>query len=74
MKESGVEIAHVRAWKRSDWGDEGDTMAWCCTEQPEAYVGDSPVIESLAEELQEILGTAVFVEIQRRLSPPDVHL
>ena len=74
MKESGVEIAHVRAWKRSDWGDDGDTMAWCCTEEPEAYVGDSPVIESLAEELQEILGTAVFVEIQRRLSPPDVHL
>ena len=47
----GTEIATVRGWERRDWGDDGDTMHWCCTEGPEAYVGDRPVVESLADEL-----------------------
>jgi hypothetical protein len=42
-------------------------MAWCCTEGPEAYVGDRPVIESMAEELDTIVGTRVFVELRRKL-------
>ncbi len=42
-------------------------MAWCCTEGAEAYVGDRPVIETLAEELEEVVGTEVFVELRRRL-------
>jgi len=28
-------------------------MAWCCTEGTRAYVGERPVIESMAEELQD---------------------
>ncbi|MBX3286890.1 MAG: hypothetical protein KF703_16195 [Actinobacteria bacterium] len=65
------EVATVRAWRRSDWGDDGDPMAWCCTEGDRAYVGDRPVVESLAEELEEIVGTPVFVELRRRLSDRD---
>ena len=47
-------------------------MAWCCTEEPEAYVGDRPVIESLAEELVAIVGSDVYEELSSRLrlSPP----
>jgi hypothetical protein len=63
----GTEVATVRRWTRADWGTEGEAMAWCCTEGPEAYVGDRPVIESLGEELQEIVGSAVYVELRRRL-------
>ena len=63
----GVEVATVRRWTRDDWGDEGDTMAWCCTEGDRAYVGDRPVVESLAEELDSLVGTPVFVELRRRL-------
>lgn len=62
------ETATVRGWTRRDWGEIGETMAWCCTEGDRAYVGDRPVIESLAEELEEVVGTAVFVELQRRLA------
>ena len=47
----GRESATVRRWSRADWGPEGETMAWCCTEEAETYVGDRPVIDSLAEEL-----------------------
>src|SRR3546814_12995310 len=47
-------------------------MHWCCTERPtrpgqaDAYVGDRPVIESLAEEIEALVGPDVFVEITRR--------
>lgn len=64
----GTELAEVRRWSRADWGDEGADMAWWCTEQPEAHVGDQPVIDSLAEELDELVGTEVMVELRRRLS------
>jgi hypothetical protein len=64
----GGEVATLHRWTRTDWGEIGDDMAWCCTEGPEAYVGDRPVLESLAEELEEVVGTEVFVELRRRLS------
>jgi len=58
----------VRGWERRDWGAEGVTMAWCCTEGPEAYVGTAPVVETLGEELAAIVGRAVYVELRRRLA------
>lgn len=64
----GREQATVRRWTRPDWGDEGATMAWCCTEGDRAYVGDRPVVESLEDELTDIVGTAVYVELRRRLA------
>jgi hypothetical protein len=63
----GRESATVRRWSRADWGAEGETMAWCCTEGEEAYVGDRPVIESLADELAAVAGDEVMVELRRRL-------
>lgn len=67
--EGSSETATVRRWTRADWGDEGETMAWCCTEGERAYVGDRPVVESLAEELAAVTGTTVYVELRRRLAP-----
>jgi hypothetical protein len=66
--DNGTEVATVRRWTRADWGTQGDTMAWCCTEGTKAYVGDRPVIESMAEELEEIIGSEVCVELRRRLN------
>jgi len=67
-RDERTEIATVRPWRRADWGDDGEAMAWCCTEQPEAFVGDRPVVESLAAELQAIAGEPVYVELRRRLT------
>ena len=64
----GGEVASVRAWRRADWGPEGETMSWCCTEGDLAYMGDRPVVESLAEELEALVGTPVYLELRRRLS------
>lgn len=66
----GGEVATVRGWSRADWGAQGETMAWCCTEGERAYVGDRPVVESLGEELEAVAGHAVYVELRRRLAPP----
>lgn len=69
-EEDGVdEVANVRGWTRRDWGVEGETMAWCCTEGPLAFIGDRPVVESLGEELEALVGTSVYVELRRRLRP-----
>ncbi|MEO5901112.1 MAG: hypothetical protein ABIR68_13450 [Ilumatobacteraceae bacterium] len=63
----GTETATVRRWSRADWGPEGATMAWCCTDEHEAYVGDEPVIDSLVHELTAVIGETVMVELRRRL-------
>jgi len=68
LSTDGTETATVRGWERRDWGDEGATMHWCCTEGPEAYVGERPVVESLADELKAIVGNEVYVQLRRRLS------
>ena len=65
--EGDTEIATVRRWERRDWGEDGDPMAWCCTEGTRAYVGERAVIDSLAEEIEAVVGTPVFVELRRRL-------
>ncbi|HET9691352.1 MAG TPA: hypothetical protein VFP61_09370 [Acidimicrobiales bacterium] len=66
----GGEVATVRRWTRADWGDEGETMAWCCTEGERAYVGQRPVVDALADELGAITGAAVLAELRRRLADP----
>ena len=66
-----TEMATVRAWSRADWGDEGETMAWCCTEGDRAYVGDEPVIDSLGGDLEAICGHEVYVELRRRRARGD---
>jgi hypothetical protein len=67
VRPDGTEVATVRGWTRADWGEIGRTMAWCCTEEPDAFVGDRPVVESMAEELEAIVGTPVALELRRRL-------
>jgi hypothetical protein len=67
MRDDDVEVATVRGWERRDWGDDGPGMAWCCTEGTDAYVGDRRVVDSLADELTEIVGHTVYVDLRRRL-------
>ena len=60
--------ARLRAWRRSDWGPEGQEMAFCCTEPGAAYVAEQPVYITLRDELAALVGDEVSAEITRRLS------
>ncbi len=71
--QDGRPLATVRRWSRKDWGADGETMAWCCTDPAdggEAYIGETTVIESLAGELSQMVGAEVVVELRRRLDEP----
>src|SRR4051794_12315655 len=70
LQDDGTEVATVRRWARHDWGAEGTTMAWCCTEEPEAFVGDRRVIDSMGDELDALVGAEVHVELRRRFNAP----
>ena len=76
-------VRRLRRWRRADWGSGGETMAWCCTERPapgggdgrdvpvvlaDAYVGDGPVAEYLADELEALVGAEVAVQVRRRVA------
>lgn len=66
------ELATVRRWTRSDWGEHAEKMAWCCTERSEggeAYSGTERVVDSMADELTALAGHEVYVELRRRLTP-----
>jgi len=73
VQPDGTETATVRRWQRRDWGDEGESMHWCCTEGPEAYIGETPVVDSLADELRAVVGDDVYVELRRRLPEVTAH-
>jgi hypothetical protein len=68
MRADDIEVATVRGWTRADWGEDGVEMAWCCTEEPEAFVGDRMVVDSLGDELSAIAGVAVVLTLRTRLS------
>ena len=65
-----TEVATVHRWTRQDWGAEGKTMAWCCTEGEKAYVGERRVIDSLGAELEAMVGARTYVELRRRMDEP----
>lgn len=49
--DDGHVTSTVREWKRRDWGDGGEEFHWWCTDAPDAFVGDDPVVETLRAEL-----------------------
>ncbi|HTN99373.1 MAG TPA: hypothetical protein VL068_01755, partial [Microthrixaceae bacterium] len=67
--EDGGETASLRSWRRRDWGEDGKTMAWWCTEAPEAYSSSVRVVDGLAEELEDVVGTEVFIQLKSVLNP-----
>lgn len=56
----------LRRWGRADWGAEGETMAWCCTEVDDTQVGDRSTADELADELAALVGPEVAVAIRHR--------
>lgn len=67
-RDGEVGSATLRRWRRSDWGSDGESMAFCCTEGHEAFSGHEMVIDSLAEELGALLGSELVERIRDGLT------
>lgn len=69
----GSTLATLRSWSRADWGPDGETMAYCCT-QPrstdaaDAFVGEQPVVVSLREELVALMGHKAYDSVVDHLA------
>jgi len=61
-----VEVT-LRAWRRDDWGPGGRTMAWWCTEAPEAFDEERPLVERMGPELTRVLGPELYAAVRDRL-------
>ncbi len=60
VDEAGVDVITIGAWQASDWKADGGERSWFCTTAPEAFVATDPVWRTLADELKEITGLAVY--------------
>jgi len=72
--DDGTPVTVLRRWRREDFGTDGADMAWFCTDTPDAFVGEHPVVESLADELAELVGEVAAAAITAavlRTDPPD---
>lgn len=56
-------ITTITSYERGAWGPGGADFDWWCTEQPEAYVGEEPVYESMEQELRSMTTDGVYEEL-----------
>jgi hypothetical protein len=74
VQEDGRVLTRISQWNRSDWGEGGDEFHWWCTESPDAFVGKTRVVDSMAEELTAMVGKVVYAQLlaylDRRATQP----
>jgi hypothetical protein len=66
-RSDGCTEVTVRAWQRADWGPGGATMAWWCTEAPEAFTAPTPLVERAEDELRRLMGDALYDQVRAAL-------
>lgn len=60
----------IRRWTRTDWGEGGKTMVAMCTdpsEVPAAFDSPLPVVETLSDELTQLMGEDVVARVRAKL-------
>lgn len=79
-QEDGTILSTLTEFARDGWGEGGDDFAWWCTEAPEAFIGATPVYQSLGVELRRMLGKKLYPRVvaylddRRQANPaPVVH-
>ena len=65
-RRGGAPIYTLREWKRRDWGEGGLEFHWWCTDSPEAFVDDSPVMVTLRDDIVGLVGQAVYDRLGER--------
>lgn len=63
VEDGGRVVTRIAQWNRSHWGSGGDDFHWWCTTDPQAFVGASRVVDSMAEELVAMVGREVYDQL-----------
>jgi hypothetical protein len=58
--DNGRILTIVERWERRHWGPGGAEFAWWCVEAPEAHPGRRAAYETLADELEALVGRHVY--------------
>jgi hypothetical protein len=66
-QDDGTVISTLTEFGRAGWGEGGDDFAWWCTEEPAAFTARKPVYETLAVELQAMLGKRLYRDVAEYL-------
>lgn len=59
VDDDGHVTSSLGQWDRKHWGAGGDEFHWWCTEAPEAFVGNQPVYEEMAGEIEAMVGPEI---------------
>jgi hypothetical protein len=70
----GFVTTSIGQWDRRHWGEGGKEFAWWCTEEPAAFVGDERVVDSMREELVEMVGLRTYERLVAFLAERDLRL
>jgi hypothetical protein len=62
-QDDGTVVSRLTEFGRDGWGEGGEDFAWWCTEEPAAFVGKVPVYESMADELERMLGRKLHRQV-----------
>ena len=67
--EDGTDEVVVRSWRRADFGVADGEVAWMCSHDrdPDAFVGTERVVDSLSEELVELMGPKLHRRLRDRV-------
>ena len=68
--DEGYVTSTLREWKRRDWGAGGQDFEWWCTESPEAFIGVHPAYRYLRDEIIELVGEPVYLQLVVHLERP----
>jgi hypothetical protein len=60
VDEVGHVTSTVREWKRRDWDAGGADFDWWCIEEPSAFAGEATVVDTMAGELEAMVGTPAY--------------
>lgn len=68
--DDGYITSTLREWKRRDWGAGGDDFHWWCTDSHEAFTARKPVYRTLRDEIVELIGEDVYLQMVELLERP----
>lgn len=63
VDDNGARTWLVRGWERRDWGEGGADLDWWCADDATAFVEQRPVVETLRDELTELVGADAYAMV-----------